>query len=173
MRRGRGAPHDREQGAALVEFALLFPVFMTLILGMFTGGLAYNQDISLAHAAREGARYGATLPKGSGGTAPDAWREAIKARVLEAATNDLNLAKPGHYICVALVTGAGGVDGNYHEHWGDAPVLPNECYLDGVTDTAGRVHVLVGRPGKIQLLFTSYDLKLTSKGTSRYEDPTP
>ena len=56
MRRKR-----EESGAALVEFALLLPVFMALILGMFSGGIAYNQKLDLTHATREGARYGATV----------------------------------------------------------------------------------------------------------------
>src|SRR5712691_4500636 len=54
---------DGERGAAMVEFALLLPVFMMLVMGAFSGAIAYNQKLDLAHAAREGARYGATLPE--------------------------------------------------------------------------------------------------------------
>ena len=52
-----------ESGAALVEFALLLPVFMALVLGMLSGGLIYNQKMDLTHATREGARYGAAIDK--------------------------------------------------------------------------------------------------------------
>ena len=55
--------HGVERGAALVEFALILPVFMILVLGTFTGAIAYNQKLDLAHAANEGARYGGTLPQ--------------------------------------------------------------------------------------------------------------
>ena len=44
--------HGVERGAALVEFALILPVFMILVLGTFTGAIAYNQKLDLAHAAR-------------------------------------------------------------------------------------------------------------------------
>ena len=40
MNRLRSEPGER--GAALVEFALILPVFMMLVLGMFSGGIAYN-----------------------------------------------------------------------------------------------------------------------------------
>ena len=48
--------HGVERGAALVEFTLILPVFMMMVLGTFTGAIAYNQKLDLAHAAREGAR---------------------------------------------------------------------------------------------------------------------
>ncbi len=35
-------PRD-ERGAALVEFALLLPLLMCLLLGTVTGGIAYNK----------------------------------------------------------------------------------------------------------------------------------
>ncbi|MGH9268978.1 MAG: TadE family protein, partial [Acidimicrobiales bacterium] len=35
-----------EHGAALVEFALVFPLFFMLVLAMFTGGVAYNAKLS-------------------------------------------------------------------------------------------------------------------------------
>src|SRR5207253_7197551 len=58
-----GRRHGVERGAALVEFALILPVFMMLVLGTFTGAIAYNQKADLSHAANEGARYGGTLPQ--------------------------------------------------------------------------------------------------------------
>src|SRR5688500_20294056 len=51
-----------ESGAALVEFALVLPVFLMLLLGMMTGGLAYSRKLSIDQATREGARFGATVP---------------------------------------------------------------------------------------------------------------
>ena len=46
----------------MVQFALILPLFMMLVLGMLTGGASYNRQLGLTHAALEGARYGATLP---------------------------------------------------------------------------------------------------------------
>ena len=46
-----------ERGAAAVEFALILPVLLLLVLGLVEFGRAYNVQISLSNAAREGARY--------------------------------------------------------------------------------------------------------------------
>lgn len=45
-----------EQGAVAVEFALLLPVLLLLVLGVMEFGRAYNTQISLTHASREGVR---------------------------------------------------------------------------------------------------------------------
>lgn len=45
-----------ERGAAAVEFALILPVFVLLIMGMLEFSRAYNAQISISNAAREGAR---------------------------------------------------------------------------------------------------------------------
>ncbi|MET0887750.1 MAG: TadE family protein [Mycetocola sp.] len=45
-----------DRGAAAVEFALILPVLLILVLGIVEFGRAYNVQISLSQAAREGAR---------------------------------------------------------------------------------------------------------------------
>lgn len=45
-----------ERGAAAVEFALILPVLLIMVLGMLEFSRAYNTQISLSNAAREGAR---------------------------------------------------------------------------------------------------------------------
>ena len=45
-----------ERGAAAVEFALLAPVLVFLLLGIMEFGRAYNAQVSLTNAAREGVR---------------------------------------------------------------------------------------------------------------------
>jgi len=47
---------DRDRGAAAVEFALVLPVLLLLVIGMLEFSRAYNVQISLTNAAREGAR---------------------------------------------------------------------------------------------------------------------
>ncbi len=49
-----------DEGAAIVEFAMVLPLLVMLLLGMITGGLALNTSIAMADAVREGARFGAT-----------------------------------------------------------------------------------------------------------------
>lgn len=45
-----------ERGAVAVEFAILTPVLIMLLLGIMEFGRAYNVQITLANAAREGVR---------------------------------------------------------------------------------------------------------------------
>ena len=74
---------DRQRGQALVEFAIILPVFFLLVAGMFDFGLGIYSDLTLVNAAREGARLGVIDP---GNTA------AIESRV-RAMSNNLDPAK--------------------------------------------------------------------------------
>lgn len=49
-------PRASERGAVAVEFALLAPVLIMLLLGIMEFGRAYHTQIVLSDAAREGAR---------------------------------------------------------------------------------------------------------------------
>lgn len=46
-----------ESGQSLVEFALVLPLFLLIITGIFDVGRAVWQENTLAYAAREGTRY--------------------------------------------------------------------------------------------------------------------
>lgn len=50
------APRD-EHGQALVEFALVLPLLLLIITGLFDAARAVWQENTLAYAAREGTRY--------------------------------------------------------------------------------------------------------------------
>jgi Flp pilus assembly protein TadG len=54
--RGHGMPERSERGAVAVEFALVLPVLLLLVMGIMEFGRAYNAQLSLTHAAREGVR---------------------------------------------------------------------------------------------------------------------
>jgi Flp pilus assembly protein TadG len=62
--------HRGENAQTLVEFALVMPLFLLLVTGLFDVARAVWQENTLAYAAREGTRYaivhgsGATLPLG-------------------------------------------------------------------------------------------------------------
>lgn len=58
LRRGRGRTQRArgDRGTALVEFALLTPLFFLIVFGIIDFGTAYNQQHELRSAAREGAR---------------------------------------------------------------------------------------------------------------------
>jgi Flp pilus assembly protein TadG len=63
-----GAADDR--GQSLVEFALVLPIFLLVITGLFDLARAVWQENTLAFAAREGTRY--AIVHGSAGM-PVAW----------------------------------------------------------------------------------------------------
>ncbi len=48
-----------ERGASSIEFALILPVLIMILIGVFEFGMAYNNYLAITHAAREGARLAA------------------------------------------------------------------------------------------------------------------
>ncbi|MDP5225763.1 MULTISPECIES: TadE/TadG family type IV pilus assembly protein [Arthrobacter] len=56
------ACRDRERGAAAVEFALVIPLLLALIVGILEVSHLYNSQILLTNAAREAARTLAISP---------------------------------------------------------------------------------------------------------------
>ena len=60
-RRGR----DGERGQGLVEFAMIVPVFMLILLGLLELGFVFDHVLTISYATREGARTGAALANGA------------------------------------------------------------------------------------------------------------
>jgi Flp pilus assembly protein TadG len=60
MKRGE-AIRRRESGQSLLEFAIVLPILLALLVGIFEFGVAWNRKQVLTNAAREGARR-AVLP---------------------------------------------------------------------------------------------------------------
>jgi hypothetical protein len=54
--------HARQDGAVAVEFALIFPILIVLVLGIIEFGFGYHAWDSTQNAAREGARLAAVDP---------------------------------------------------------------------------------------------------------------
>jgi hypothetical protein len=61
--RRTGGRHG-ERGQSLVEFSLILPIFMFLLLIMLEFGMAFNHSLTIGIATREGARVGAALARG-------------------------------------------------------------------------------------------------------------
>jgi Flp pilus assembly protein TadG len=64
--RGKRARDERGQG--LVEFTMLVPVFLVMLFGMLEFGFAFNHNLTIEYATREGARAGAALANGTSST---------------------------------------------------------------------------------------------------------
>lgn len=67
-RGSRSVGRERQRGQGLVEFALILPLFLMLLLIMLEFGIAYNHTLTLGLATREGARTGASLGDGTPST---------------------------------------------------------------------------------------------------------
>lgn len=61
----------KEDGQAMVEFALILPVFLLILCGILDFGWLFYNQLSLNNACREGARYAVV------NTAEDAGTQAI------------------------------------------------------------------------------------------------
>jgi Flp pilus assembly protein TadG len=67
MKRRQCQRLNGSEGQALIEFALILPLFLLLLFGMIDFGRAYSASVTLTNAAREGARYGVIQPTNTSG----------------------------------------------------------------------------------------------------------
>ncbi len=153
-----------ERGAAMVEFALILPVLSSLLLGTVTGGAAYNQKITMTDAAREGARFGATLTDSTG------FAPSVRDRVLQLSSTELTVDD----ICVQLVR-KGSPDtvvrkyypasglGSCPAEFGAAPVTPD------MPSGYCVVKVWAHRGATLQAVFFNKALDVTAKTVAAYE----
>jgi hypothetical protein len=54
------------RGQAMVEMAMILPVLLLIVLGALEFGLAFDHNLTLKYATREGARTGSALANGGG-----------------------------------------------------------------------------------------------------------
>jgi len=85
---------DRSRGQGLVEFALIFPVLVLVLLGVFDFGRAIFAYNTLANAARAGVRVAIVNQNGpsgcaggNGGTPPDTTKVSAQDCALQAAVS--------------------------------------------------------------------------------------
>lgn len=90
-------PRD-ERGAAAVEFALVVPILIMLLLGTISSGISYSHSVGLTNAVREGSRFGATADASSAVAA--AWADNVISRVRDTQFDDPNHTDTT--ICVQL-----------------------------------------------------------------------
>jgi hypothetical protein len=67
---GQVKRHDRSLGQALVEFALVLPIVLVLVVSVGDLGLIFGKLGSLGYASREGARTGSALALGDASKCP-------------------------------------------------------------------------------------------------------
>lgn len=165
-----GATRRGEHGAAALEFALLFPLFLAIVFGVIGMGFGFNQKINLTQTAREASRYGATLSFDAAGGTIDDWLTKVTEVAISAAgghdSGDLADDRAGVYVCVAyipatgsassLVTGTGGPGAN------------QPCFTDGRSGE-NRVQVVVGSDTVVDFLLFGGKIHLASESVTHYE----
>lgn len=165
--------HDR--GASLVELAFALPLLIMLLVGMVSAGIAYNNQLSLTHSAREGGRYGATLPVNPG--TMDDWLETVINQTVADATGTLDAGVPGRYVCVAYVhpngTAAGDVTTRRILNMSglQSSQSGQQCFTgnDNRPDSERRVQIVVKRETDFSIVFWSTGLTLGTEAVNRFE----
>ena len=141
----------------MVEMAMVAPLAIALLLGILTGGHAYFQKISLVDAARDGARYGASLKVPPGGIAD--WRQAVRNRVASLSGGQVTAAQ----VCADLVTPTGS-----NTACGVSDPLGASSDPTVLTP-ASVVKVSVTKATRIEFVFFSTSPTISSKIAARYE----
>jgi hypothetical protein len=161
-----------EQGAQLVEFAFVLPVLMMLLMGIITGGVAFNRGISVENAARETARYAATLPVD---VDMATWLNDVADVAIRSATGDLDDGEQGRQICVAYVypDGTEATDQTTRlivDAEGSRSVTTGvDCFSDGRPGDERRVQVRLERQSDLILVFWGRTLSVVGESTTRFE----
>lgn len=75
-------PLARQAGQALVEFALILPVLVLILMGVFDFGRAFFGYNAISNGAREGARYGIIHPTARDPSPPYADPDTIEGRAV-------------------------------------------------------------------------------------------
>ena len=99
---------DGESGAALVEFALVLPILLLLLLGMLDFGKAFNYWIDQTHLAHEGARWAVVNKNpGPGPTLQDSMR--LKANTTELLNGGTASVPNPVQVCIGFPSGSSNV----------------------------------------------------------------
>lgn len=146
-----------EGGAAAIEFALVFPIFVMLTFGMISAGFAFFYNIQIAQAARDAARFGSTLPM-------EGEVEDRLAQVAAVAAEQNGWSLPDEFdddgvVCAAYIEGSNATRRQYP----GGTVEAEKCFPDDdATSPDPRVQVLVSRDSEINGVLFSWDLDLRS-----------
>src|SRR3954465_15810944 len=71
-----------EEGASAVEFALVVPLLVMLLLGVTTAGMGVNNALGTTDAVRARPRYGATTATSPAPSGYASWSAAVQAKTL-------------------------------------------------------------------------------------------
>jgi Flp pilus assembly protein TadG len=141
-----------ERGAAIIEMALVAPLLILLLFGIWSVARAYNVKNTMDHAVREGARFGATVDPWDGSSA-GAIQAVIEGELAASAIPPSSITVG----CIELV-----------EKDNDG------CTLDGTDRVVGApadqvVVNIIFEDYRLDFIFFSLDLDFTSQAIARHE----
>jgi hypothetical protein len=162
-----------DRGASLVEFAMILPVMVMLMLGLTSGATAWNQSQALSHGGQVAGRFAATLPVPANSADMDDWLDDIIDRAVSASEGKMATGVTGREICVAYVDPAGAApDNTFSRRINEAGIRTDgtsQCFADGQGTTVTRVQVQMERSGFIELGFHRHPLEISRTVVYRYE----
>ena len=139
-----------DRGAALVEAAIVVPILLLFTFGIWTTARAWNISNTLEHAAREAARYGATVDPWDPTVSPPEVRAIADADLSASAIAPATVDE----VCIELIVDGGtSCDGTQANNTG--------------TD---QVFIRIEVPDyELNFLFFSVDVDLSGTAISRHE----
>lgn len=122
---GRSGRRRSQRGQSMVEFCLVLPTLLTLVLAVAEMGFAFGQNMSLELGSREGSRVGASLANGAGtpggATSVDPQIIASVERALTSKGANVKLSDI-EYVRIYKSNATGG-QGSFNEwHYSSSPV---------------------------------------------------
>jgi Flp pilus assembly protein TadG len=150
-RPARSRPRS-ERGVVAVEFALVLPLLVMLLLGVTTVGLTYSDHLSVTNAVRESARLGSSVDYATSTScpacSPASWADAVQERVRQVYYNSGSTISTSQ-ICVELRSSAGTLlasPSSQGSTCGTAPTAPADP-----TNSTCVVKVWTKKPARVVL----------------------
>jgi Flp pilus assembly protein TadG len=167
----------RDDGAALVEFALVLPVLTMLLLGMVSGAVAWNENLALSQGARVAARQAVTLPLPASQTASTmaVWLDAVADTAVASAEGTVDGSISSRAVCVAFVYPAGSAPDQTYSRMLSGPGSgtrtsgTSPCFDDGQGDAERRLQIVLSRDGVLDIGIQRMTLTLRRQVVYRYE----
>jgi Flp pilus assembly protein TadG len=163
-----------DDGAALVEFALVLPFLAMFLFGTVSAGMAWNTNLAMAQGARMGGRYAATLPTRNY-TSLDDYLDAVATQVVGSSEGSISTSATGRIVCVAYVhpNGSTTLDQTRRRYEsGSTPDVTranSTCFTDGQGSDDTRVQVMSERTTKLEAGIWSRTITLHQQLVFRYE----
>ena len=113
----------RQGGASIVEFAIVIPAFLLIMLGIIEMSMMYFADLTMQHAVREGARYAVTGQSNLDPSASNQQRyQAVLQKIKDSSMGMYNKVNP-----VISVNGSSATNASMFGEAGDVVVISIAC----------------------------------------------